>query len=71
MLFKGLSSASGRIAILVHKPAALKGVASVYQRHEFHQERARALNAWADHVVGNIDDNVVRIRPNSHSSCSD
>ena len=38
--------------LLAHKPAKLKGVASVYQRHDFAAERARALDAWADHVVG-------------------
>lgn len=36
--------------ILAHKPAKLKGVAAVYQRHEFANERRLALEAWAAHV---------------------
>jgi integrase len=38
--------------LLAHKPAKLKGVASVYQRHDFAAERRKALEAWADHVTG-------------------
>jgi integrase len=38
--------------LLAHKPAKLKGVASVYQRHDFAAERRKALEAWADHVSG-------------------
>jgi integrase len=38
--------------LLAHQPAKLKGVAAVYQRHDFAAERARALDAWAMHVVG-------------------
>ncbi len=38
--------------LLAHKPAKLRGVAAVYQRHDFAAERARALDAWAAHVVG-------------------
>jgi integrase len=38
--------------LLAHKPAKLRGVAAVYQRYDFAQERARALDAWAAHVVG-------------------
>ena len=37
--------------LLAHKPAKLQGVAAVYQRHDFASERARALDAWAAHVV--------------------
>lgn len=37
--------------LLAHKPAKLRGVASVYQRHDFGAERARALDAWAAHVT--------------------
>jgi site-specific recombinase XerD len=33
--------------LLAHKPARLKGVAAIYQRHEFMEERRRALEAWA------------------------
>lgn len=38
--------------ILAHKPAKLKGVAAVYQRHEFSKERRMALAALAAHVAG-------------------
>jgi integrase len=51
--------------LLAHKPAALKGVASVYQRHGFYEERARALDAWGAHVAGVVSGNVVRLRTGS------
>ncbi|MEJ0093157.1 MAG: site-specific integrase [Methylocella sp.] len=38
--------------LLAHQPAKLAGVASVYQRHQFTEERAKALEAWAAHVTG-------------------
>jgi integrase len=41
--------------ILAHKPARLKGVAAIYQRHEFIEERRRALDAWAVHLTGSRD----------------
>ena len=37
--------------LLAHKPAQLKGIAAVYQRHEFMDERRRALEAWAAHLT--------------------
>jgi integrase len=46
--------------LLAHKPGKLRGVASVYQRHDFSSERARALDAWAAHVVGGeCESNVI------------
>lgn len=49
--------------LLAHKPAKLKGVASVYQRHDFADERRRALEAWASHVTGlEAGGNVVRFQ---------
>lgn len=49
--------------LLAHKPAKLRGVAAVYQRYDFAQERARALDAWAAHVVGmEASSNVVELR---------
>jgi integrase len=36
--------------LLAHQPTKLVGVAAVYQRYDFLQERARALDAWAAHV---------------------
>jgi integrase len=48
--------------LLAHQPAKLLGVASVYQRHAFAEERARALDAWAAFVVGDSNaPNVVRL----------
>lgn len=48
--------------LLAHKPGKLRGVAAVYQRHDFAPERARALDAWVAHVGGvKSADNVVRL----------
>jgi integrase len=41
--------------ILAHKPARLKGVAAIYQRHEFLEERKRALEAWAGYLTRSRD----------------
>ena len=45
--------------LLAHQPAKLRGVAGVYQRHEFARERAAALDTWAAHVLGIGANNVV------------
>jgi integrase len=45
--------------LLAHQPGKLRGVAGVYQRHDFARERAAALDAWAAHVTGERVDNVV------------
>jgi hypothetical protein len=37
--------------LLGHQAAKLRGVAAVYQRHDFADERARALEKWAAHVL--------------------
>ena len=37
--------------ILNHQSGTISGVAAVYQKHEFLEERKTALNLWADHVV--------------------
>lgn len=37
--------------LLAHQPSTLHGAARVYQRHDFADERARALDAWAAHVL--------------------
>ncbi len=48
--------------LLAHKPAKLRGVAAVYQRHDFAKEQAHALDAWAAHVVpGPTASNVVKL----------
>jgi integrase len=48
--------------LLAHKPARLKGVAAIYQRHEFTDERRRALEAWAAHLTRAEPVNVVAFR---------
>jgi len=48
--------------LLAHQPAKLQGVAAVYQRHDFARERAAALDAWAAHVVGIENNNVVQLK---------
>ena len=53
--------------LLNHVQGAIRGVAAVYQRHEFLTERAGALDAWAAHVLavaaGAIAaDNIVEFR---------
>jgi hypothetical protein len=48
--------------LLAHQPAKLRGVAGVYQRHDFARERAAALDAWAAQVIGRTGENVVPLR---------
>jgi integrase len=48
--------------LLAHQPAKLRGVAGVYQRHDFARERAAALDAWAAHVTGTASENVIPLR---------
>jgi hypothetical protein len=52
--------------ILNHQSGTISGVAAVYQKHEFLEERKTALDAWGGHVqslLSNTDrDNVVNIR---------
>jgi integrase len=48
--------------LLAHQPGKLRGVAAVYQRHDFARERAAALDAWAAHVTGIEANNVVHLR---------
>ena len=37
--------------ILNHSKGAIRGVAAVYQRHDFLAERESAMNVWAAHVL--------------------
>ena len=52
--------------VLNHQSGAISGVAAVYQRHDFLEERKSALEAWGNHVQGLIDgtdrQNVINIR---------
>jgi integrase len=36
--------------ILNHQAGTISGVAAIYQRHEFHAERRRALDLWGAHI---------------------
>lgn len=49
--------------LLAHKPSKLRGVAAVYQRHDFAGERRKALAAWAVHVAApELASNVVQMQ---------
>ena len=52
-------------AILNHVSGSKSGVAGVYQRHDWRDEKRDALNAWANHirhvVIGSDQANVVQI----------
>lgn len=37
--------------VLNHVQGAIRGVAAVYQRHEFFDERERAMTIWAEHIL--------------------
>lgn len=54
--------------LLAHKPAKLRGVASVYQRHDFAAERRAALEAWASHVLAAPNSNLLGFRPKKVSA---
>ena len=51
---------------LNHASGTFAGIVSVYQKHDFADERRRAMDAWAQHVVGLIEgkpaDNIVPMR---------
>ncbi|WP_127143188.1 tyrosine-type recombinase/integrase [Pelagibacterium montanilacus] len=52
-------------ALLNHKSGTVKGVAAVYNRYDYADEKRRAANAWASYVetlVTNKPANVVQIR---------
>ena len=53
--------------VLNHVSGAQGGLVSVYQRHEYREERRRAVTAWGAHVMGIVSDekpasNVVPLR---------
>jgi integrase len=47
--------------VLGHEPAAISGVAAVYNRHDYGDEKRRALDAWTIHVatIADASDKVV------------
>ncbi len=42
--------------LLNHASGSFSGVAGVYQRHDFSSEKRRAMDVWAQHVVGLIEE---------------
>jgi integrase len=52
--------------LLNHISGSFKGIVSVYQRHDYAEEKRRAMALWAQHiadiVIGEADDNIVPIR---------
>jgi hypothetical protein len=50
-------------AVTNHRSGTLKGVAKVYARHSYSDEKRRALDAWARHVESIISGEVDRVVP--------
>ena len=48
-------------AVLNHRSGTISGIAAVYIRHEFADEKRRALEAWADFVKRIVTDNEVNL----------
>lgn len=51
--------------VLNHVSGSFAGVAGVYQRHEFEDEKREALQRWAGHIIGLVEGHhgkVVRLR---------
>jgi integrase len=51
-------------AVLNHKSGTLRGVAGIYARHDYFDEKTAALEAWGRHISGLINPaaNVLRLR---------
>ncbi len=49
-------------AVLNHRSGTISGVAAVYNRYSYLDEKRQALEAWARHVAGLAAENVVPIR---------
>jgi len=47
--------------LLAHQPSKLRGVAGIYQRHDFARERAAALDAWAAYITGERSGSVISL----------
>jgi integrase len=48
-------------AVLNHRSGSLKGVAGVYARHDFADEKRAALEAWADHVAHLLNPKAAKV----------
>ena len=44
-----------------HRSGTISGVAAVYNRYSYLDEKRQALHAWGRHVAGLAADNVVRL----------
>jgi integrase len=47
--------------VLGHESGAISGVAAVYNRHDYGDEKRRALEAWADRAIANPGGEVVAL----------
>ena len=54
--------------ILNHRSGVVKGVAAVYQRAAYLEQRKAAMTTWADYIVRNAD-NIARA-PSDELGCS-
>ena len=56
-------------AVLNHKTGSIQGVAAIYNRHAYLDERRRALETWEAHILATLegrmaeDNVVVPLRP--------
>lgn len=48
--------------VINHQPASIRGVAAVYNRHQYLNERREALDKLGDHVAQLVGANVVKLR---------
>lgn len=48
-------------AVLNHRSGTIKGVAAVYNRHDYFEEKARALMAWGRFVSDVVTDDAARL----------
>lgn len=48
-------------AVLNHKSGSIKGVAAVYNRHDYFEEKVRAIRAWDRFIHDVITDDVARL----------
>ena len=47
--------------ILYHVSGSFSGIVAVYQRHDFADEKRKALEAWANHVAAVVADNPAKV----------
>lgn len=53
-------------AVLNHVSGSRSGVAGIYQRHDWKDEKREALQSWNDHIVGLLDSNSTKIGGDAH-----